>query len=216
MKMIDQVADLNQVLDASEIEHLLPPLEIIASMEEPAIRDKAVEKIKSISEGQSLSYFTGAYLNMIKRLALWDNYPSRVSACYLFHLCYPHLPENEKLEIRQLFSELAHDDTPMVRRAAAANIKNMKTVLESQYTKNELIPLFSGLIKDDIDSVKINAIEASTYLSSFYTKQELIDNLIPLLRNADPENKSWRVRYVLVEALAMFCHQLGIEKYYEF
>jgi len=181
----------------------------MASMEEPAIREKAVEKIKAVSEGQNEAYFTNAYLNMIKRLALWDNYPSRVSACYLFSLCYKYIPENEKVEIRQLYSELAHDDTPMVRRAAAANIKNMVNAVEEQYVKSEIIPIFSALIRDDIDSVKINALENSTYLIPFYTKQEIVDNLIPLIKNVDPERRSWRVRYALGEILTNFCNSVG-------
>ena len=58
----------------------------------------------------------------MKRLAVWDNYPSRVSACYLIPTVYEHLEETEKDETRKLFLELSQDDTPMVRRAAAINI----------------------------------------------------------------------------------------------
>ena len=66
------------------------------------------------------------------------------------------------------------------------------------------------MIKDDIDSVKINAIENSIYLIPFYTKQEISESLIILLKNTDPEGKSWRSRFALAESLVAFAGQLGI------
>lgn len=178
-------------------------------MEEPTIREKAVETLRSISKNQSQQFFSNYFVHMIKRLALWDNYPSRVSACSLFYICYPHLNSTEKGEIRQLQSELARDDTPMVRRAAAGNIKNLVSVLEEEYIKSDLLPLFSILIKDDTDSVKINALESCINLLPYYTKKEIKDNLLLLLKNLDPENKSWRVRFALAENLIHFCDKLG-------
>ena len=178
-------------------------------MEEPVIRDKAVESIIKISEGQNSDYFSNHFLNMIKRLAMWDNYPSRISACSFFSICYPHISQNDQIEIRQLYSELGHDDTPMVRRGAAGNIKCFVKVLETEYVKSDILPLFNKLMKDDIDSVKINAIENSIYLISFYTRQEVNDNLLILLKNVDPETKSWRIRFALAECLVAFAIQLG-------
>jgi len=193
----------------SDVYTLLSLFEILVSMEEPSIRDKAIQQIKAVSQGQDNAYFSGHYLNMVKRLSLWDHYPSRVAACYLFAPCYAYIPENEKIEVRQLYSELAHDDTPMVRRAAAANLKSMVEVFEEENIKADLIPLFTMLVKDDIDSVKINAIENSIYFLPFYSPQEVRDNLIVLLKNTDPEQRSWRVRYTIAEALASFCPNLG-------
>lgn len=139
----------------------------------------------------------------------WDNYPSRVSACSLLSCCYPHISVQEKLEIRQLFSELANDDTPMVRRATASNIASMANVLEKEFIKSDLLPLWQLLMKDDIDSVKIKAIESTLKLITSFTKQEILDNLLGNLKNIDLEKRSWRVRYGLAEVLPTVCNYLG-------
>jgi len=149
-------------------------------------------------------------LQIIKQLGNWDNYPSRVSACYLISCCYPHISPQEKLEIRQLFSELANDDTPMVRRATASNIAAMANVLEKDFIRSDLLPLWQLLMKDDIDSVKIKAIESTLKLISCFSKQEIMDNLLGILKNVDIEKKSWRVRYGLAEILPTFCNYLGL------
>jgi len=148
---------------------------------------------------------------MLKRLALWDNYPSRVSACYLFSTCYEALQDNDRVELRQLYSELSHDDTPMVRRAAAVNLKDMINVVEEQYIKAEFLPIYLALVKDDIDSVKVNAIETTPNVMKYYTKQEFKESVIPVLKNVDPDYRSWRVRYALGETLAKVCKDLDGE-----
>jgi len=211
LQLTDQLGQLSSILDMPDIYTLLSLFEILVSMEEPSIRDRAIQKIKAVSQGQDSAYFSGHYLNMVKRLSLWDHYPSRVAACYLFAPCYSFISENEKVEIRQLYSELAHDDTPMVRRAAAANLKDMVDVIEEEVVKTEIIGLFTMLVKDDIDSVKINAIQNSSYLLPFYSTYEDRKNLILVLKNTDPEQRSWRVRYTLAEVLASFCPEIDLE-----
>jgi len=211
LQLTDQLGQLSAILDMQDIYTLLSLFEILVSMEEPSIRDRAIQKIKAVSQGQDSAYFSGHYLNMVKRLSLWDHYPSRVAACYLFAPCYNFINENEKAEIRQLYSELAHDDTPMVRRAAGANLKDMVEVIEEEVVKTEIVGLFTMLVKDDIDSVKINAIQNSSYLLPFYTTYEDRKNLILVLKNTDPEQKSWRVRYTLAEVLASFCPNIDLE-----
>lgn len=52
------------------------------------------------------------------------------------------------------------DDTPMVRRAAAAKLGEFAKVMELDYVKSDLIPLFSHLAQDEQDSVRLLAIEA--------------------------------------------------------
>lgn len=58
------------------------------------------------------------------------------------------------------FRNLCGDDTPMVRRAAAAKLGEFAKVMELDYVKSDLIPLFSHLAQDEQDSVRLLAIEA--------------------------------------------------------
>lgn len=59
---------------------------------------------------------------LITRLASGDWFTSRTSACSLFSVAYPKVSDDVKKELRRLFVQLCKDDTPMVRRAAAANL----------------------------------------------------------------------------------------------
>lgn len=47
------------------------------------------------------------------------------------------------------FRSLCHDDTPMVRRAAAAKIGDLAKVFEEDYLKNDLFQMFEELAKDE-------------------------------------------------------------------
>ena len=131
---------------------------------------------------------------MINQLAAWENYPSRVSACYLLPECYPHLKKKEKMELRQVFSELANYDTPMVRRAAAENLKVLAKSIEPEFVKSDLLPLWALLMKDSVDSVKIKAIETTCILTEFFNKKEVNDHFMDIIKNFDNEKKSWRNR----------------------
>ena len=47
------------------------------------------------------------------------------------------------------FRNLCGDDTPMVRRAAAGKLGEFAKVVETEYLKSDLIPLFTALASDE-------------------------------------------------------------------
>lgn len=47
------------------------------------------------------------------------------------------------------FRTLCSDDTPMVRRAAASKLGEFAKVLELEYVKTDIIPLFTALASDE-------------------------------------------------------------------
>ena len=52
-------------------------------------------------------------------------------------------------ELRTQFRNLCQDDTPMVRRAAAGRIGEFSKVVELDYLKSDLIPMFINLAQDE-------------------------------------------------------------------
>ena len=52
-------------------------------------------------------------------------------------------------ELRTQFRNLCQDDTPMVRRAAAGRIGEFSKVVELDYLKSDLIPMFVNLAQDE-------------------------------------------------------------------
>jgi serine/threonine-protein phosphatase 2A regulatory subunit A len=53
-----------------------------------------------------------------------------------------------KTELRQLFASLCKDETPMVRRAAAAKLGGFAKVVERDFVSRELMQLFTDLTQD--------------------------------------------------------------------
>ena len=97
----------------------------------------------------------------------------------------------------------------MVRRAAAANIGPLGKTIEREYVRSELLPLWNKLMKDDIDSVRIKAIESAVLLSQNLSSADINEHFLPLFKNLDPERKSWRVRYALAEILPSVIEHCG-------
>lgn len=84
----------------------------------------------------------------LQRLAQGEWFTSRVSACGLFAVAYPRAALAQQTELRQLYAQLCHDETPMVRRAAAHKLGPFAAVLERDAVSRELLPLFTDLTSD--------------------------------------------------------------------
>ena len=52
-------------------------------------------------------------------------------------------------ELRSQFRNLCQDDTPMVRRAASGKLGEFAKVVEIEYLKSDLIPMFVNLAQDE-------------------------------------------------------------------
>ena len=142
---------------------LLPPLEALAAVEETVVRDAAVAAIKAVaadaapdspdadSQSQLLS-------PLLRRLAGGDWFTARVSAAALLPTAYARAPLAEKPSLRRLFAALAADDTPMVRRAAAAALPAFAAECGPDAARADVLPCFHELTKDDQDSVRLLAV----------------------------------------------------------
>jgi hypothetical protein len=86
--------------------------------------------------------------NHAQRLAAGEWFTSRVSACGLFTVAYPRVPAATRSELRGLFTQLARDETPMVRRAAAQRLGAFAGAVERDLVARELLPLFTDLTGD--------------------------------------------------------------------
>ncbi|XP_055521951.1 serine/threonine-protein phosphatase 2A 65 kDa regulatory subunit A alpha isoform-like, partial [Leucoraja erinacea] len=177
---------------------LLPPLESLATVEETVVRDKAVESLRLISKEHSAADLERHFVPLVKRLSTGDWFTSRTSACGLFSVCYPRVSSTVKAYLRQNFKSLCTDDTPMVRRAAAAKLGEFAKVLELDNVKSEILPLFCTLATDEQDSVRLLAVEACVSIAQLLSHDELEKLVMPTLRTA-MDDKSWRVRYMVAD-----------------
>lgn len=133
-------------------------------MEETVVRDKAVESLRLISEQHSPSDLETYFVPLLRRLASGDWFTSRTSACGLFSVAYSKVSHNVKGELRATFRMLCQDDTPMVRRAAASKLGEFARVVEVEWLKADLIPMFVLLAQDE--QVQFHYVSLRTLLVS--------------------------------------------------
>ena len=121
-------------------------------------------------------------------------------------------------DLRSQFRNLCQDDTPMVRRAASGKLGEFAKVVEVDFLKSDLIPMFVNLAQDEQaclldlelvskneggisnylfflfkDSVRLLAVEACVSISSLLQTEDVEQLVMPTLRQC-AEDKSWRVR----------------------
>lgn len=178
LALAEELGDfLNEVGGTQHASLLVQPLENLATVEETIVRDKAVESLRRLSaQVTQLSVQDGKTLHvehmypLVQRLATGDWFTSRISACALFSTIYQRIPADRmelRNEILALYKSLAHDETPMVRRAAAANLSPVAQSiynLSPELVRTELLPVFSDLVDDEQDSVRLLVVEhAATF-----------------------------------------------------
>ncbi|KAK6822593.1 putative protein phosphatase 2A A chain [Apiospora arundinis] len=179
---------------------LLSPLENLAAIEEPVVRDKAVESLNKICEELSPQQVEEYFIPLTIRLAKADWFTSKVSGCGLFTTPYKKVSPTIQVQLRQQFGLLVHDETPMVRRQSATNMAKFVKEMPAAIVVDEMIPLFQHLAQDDQDSVRLLTVEILISIAEVVPKEQQASHgvLLTSLRNLI-EDKSWRVRYMIAD-----------------
>ena len=199
---------------------LLSPLENLAAIEEPVVRDKviplpvrklveicilltldkAVESLNKICESLSSQQVEEYFIPLTIRLSKADWFTSKVSGCGLFTTPYKKVSPPVQEQLRQQFGLLVHDETPMVRRQAATNLAKFVKEMPAAIVIDEMIPLFQHLVQDDQDSVRLLTVEILISIAEVVPKEQQSSHgvLLTSLRNLI-EDKSWRVRYMIAD-----------------
>ena len=179
---------------------LLSPLENLAAIEEPLVREKAVESLNKIcaelSQGQIEDYF----IPLVVRLSKAEWFTSKVSATGLYTVPYKHVSQSSQEGLRSQFQNLVHDETPMVRRQAATNLARFVKEMSPSVVISDMIPLFQHLASDDQDSVRLLTVEILIAIAEVIPKEQQPSHgvLLTALRSLF-EDKSWRVRYMVAD-----------------
>jgi serine/threonine-protein phosphatase 2A regulatory subunit A len=101
---------------------LLPPLELLLTVEENTVRAVASESAQTIATALPDETFQTQYASMLSRLAHKEWFTARMSSAGLIAKAYPRLTKLQQQEHLTTFARLCQDDTPMVRRVAAQNL----------------------------------------------------------------------------------------------
>ena len=179
---------------------LLSPLENLAAIEEPLVRDKAVESLNKICEELSPAQVEEYFIPVTIKLSKADWFTSKISATGLYTVPYKKASPSLQQGLRSQFGHLVHDETPMVRRQAANNLAKFVKEVPPPIVIEEMIPLFQHLAGDDQDSVRLLTVDVLISIAEEIPKEQQSSHgvLLTALRSLF-EDKSWRVRYMVAD-----------------
>ncbi|KAH8909779.1 protein phosphatase PP2A regulatory subunit A [Coniochaeta sp. PMI_546] len=179
---------------------LLSPLENLAAIEEPVVRDKAVESLNKICDELSPKQVEEFFIPLTFRLSKADWFTSKVSGCGLYTAPYKKVSAGTQQQLRNQFGLLVHDETPMVRRQAATHLAKFVKEMPAPIVVDEMIPMFQHLAQDDQDSVRLLTVEVLISIAEVVPKEQQASHgvLLTSLRSLI-EDKSWRVRYMVAD-----------------
>lgn len=198
-------------------EPLIRILAVLAAMEEPIVRDNAVNSLNTISLELTDEEINSIFVELIKSLSQGDWFSKKVSLCGLFKSVIIRVTPAARHDLLMLYYNMIIDDSPMVRRSAA---KNLPTLIEklSNHTRESpespqkmdeedldyISRMFHNLINDSQDSVKLLSIDVLvSILSYFHLCNDTTHNadcFVSALKLIKDE--SWRVRYAAADQFA--------------
>ena len=158
---------------------LLPPLARLAAVEEASVRDAAVAALVKVVSVIPPQHAEQHWLPALQSLAAHEYFTARVSACSLCGVGMRQLAQSAPSRaavVVETFAALCKDDTPMVRRVAAAqfasfasHVSNSGSDATSTAPSLEacaqhlapLLPLLVSLSTDEQDSVRLQCASAA-------------------------------------------------------
>eukprot|EP00566_Odontella_aurita_P008355 CAMPEP_0113564216 /NCGR_PEP_ID=MMETSP0015_2-20120614/21495_1 /TAXON_ID=2838 /ORGANISM="Odontella" /LENGTH=667 /DNA_ID=CAMNT_0000466271 /DNA_START=185 /DNA_END=2188 /DNA_ORIENTATION=- /assembly_acc=CAM_ASM_000160 len=207
---------------------LLPPLELLLTVEESSVRDCASESARIVSDALSDEDFRTRYAVMVSRLAGKEWFTARISACGLIAAGYRRLgDDDQRKEHVRLYAELCRDDAPMVRRVASQHLGELLLAVVEEggaATSGEdgplqatFLPLYEELAANSQpDSVRLqtteNCIAFGKGMGILIKKdgdssganaesEALLGRILPLIV-ATIDDRSWRVRWTAASKFA--------------
>lgn len=138
---------------------LLQPLEQLATVEESTVRDMAVQSINAAADAMAPAAVQEHVAALLFKLCKAEWFTARVSSTSLFPVVYRHLDNDTRGQLMDAFDALCKDETPMVRRAAAASLAKLVAELPEGGVPDSLFSLFRRLAEDAQDSVRLVAID---------------------------------------------------------
>ncbi len=197
----DELGSFVEYVGGPEYGHvLLSPLENLAAIEEPLVREKAVESLNKICQELDQQQVEQWFIPLTQRLSKADWFTSKISATGLHNVPYSKAVQASQAALRQQFGQLVHDETPMVRRQAANNLAKFVKEMTPAVVIDEMIPLFQHLAGDDQDSVRLLTVDILIAIAEVIPKEQQTSHgtLLTALRSLF-EDKSWRVRYMVAD-----------------
>lgn len=195
-------------------EPLIQVLSVLAAMEEPIVRDNAVESLNMVAQELTDEELGHIFLELIRSLSQGDWFSKKVALCGLYKSVIVRVDAGVRRDLLMLYYNLVSDESPMVRRSAARHLPNLIDKLTQLSGENPdpsrkvddndleiILKMFHHLINDAQDSVKLLSIDVLVlileYFRSVNDTSHNLDCLVSALKLIKDE--SWRVRYAAAD-----------------
>jgi serine/threonine-protein phosphatase 2A regulatory subunit A len=202
------------------VEKLVPILAALCEQEETVVHDRAVLSLCKIMEDTTAAVpdcVKDLLFPRLKELAEKDWFTGRVSACGLFPTAYKHGTEEQKTLLRKMYGTLCgSEETPMVRRAAAAHLKDFVAVIEKQGLLQDMIPIYKALSQEETqDTIRISCLQTALVIAKAppdvgLGPDDLKTHIVGVVVHA-VDDRSWRVRLTLAKNFDALCKAFGTE-----
>ena len=218
IQLATQFADFLEYVGGPEFaETLLAPLEHLVSMEEPAVRNKAVQAIISIVTHLPDKMIDRDFEPMVSRMVTHDWAACKAGAAALIPHLYARLrTTHAKERLISHFSNLCRVEEPMVKRAAAENMAELVKAVREPTILSAVLPLYSELSMDKQDGVRLLVVEKSADVAKQIASLRLPQgsalirtHIVPIVNEA-AQDPSWRVRYMLCNSFKPIAEASGL------
>jgi 3-methyladenine DNA glycosylase AlkD len=183
----------------------LGPLEVMASVEETTVRDRAVALMAEVSRSMTTAQISSLVLPLLKRLAESEWFVPRRSACGLFVVVYTMLEASQRADVLETFNLLVADETPMVRKAVANALGGMACAKGSD--PMTFIPTWKLLTEDPHVSVRYAAVSQSAMLASALGKEKAANMILAHFKELS-SSRGWRSRMAAATQLGGLANAL--------
>jgi serine/threonine-protein phosphatase 2A regulatory subunit A len=186
---------------------MLPPLELLSTVEELSVRDRAVASLARVIGCMSEADTEAHGVPLVTRLGERDWFTSRIAAAGLAASVYRAASAASKASVVDLFKRLCKDDTPMVRRAAAMHLSEFARALPVADIATDALALATQLSSDEQDGVRLLAAEAFAQLAPLVPAASRTGSVVPPLTRL-AKDTSWRVRWAAASQCLAVCAAL--------
>lgn len=208
---------------------LLPPLEPLLQVEDPAVRDAALVAVELVVGSLSESDFQTHYMPLLRRLAESEWFTARLAAARLLAGAHGKITDAQQRHdvVSNLFcGQLCRDETHLVRRGAAQSLGTMLESVVNTEGRRELqaqglvittlLPLYETLAAvEQPDSVRLQTAANCVALGRVLTnclndtstpqlndaEKSILQRVLPLVV-ATIDDRSWRVRWTAAAKFA--------------
>ena len=128
----------------------------------------------------------------------------------LIPFIYPHVGPRSQPELIQAYGDIAQDESPIVRKQAAISLRDMADP-GSFVPDNELLGILTRFFQDSQDSVRMHVMETCVSYARRLTVFKIEQCILPQI-NWFAKDRSWRIRYTVMDQMVPLAKQIGHEK----